>query len=113
MPDDRNHDHYVFQDLDLFGNEIKQVKRISSNGDITLESTSSDKKILIKSDTSLDKSLTVDGKSYLNDNVVIANEKTLTISGVRIEWDDTSRSLLFFNTNNTSTESTDTEGTNP
>ena len=107
MADNRNHDHYVFQDLDLLGNKIKNVRNVSSDDDLTLAAKSdSDKKVIVESLSSFQKKLTVTagglevtGNSTFNDNVTIGNEKTLTISGVRIQWNNTTKSLEFINTN--------------
>ena len=106
---DRNHDHYVFQDLDLMGNNISEVRNISSDDDLTLAASSS-KEVIVNSDTqfnedvnigtsSSNKELTVNGESHFNDDVDISFGKTLTISGVKISWDDGTQSLIFENEN--------------
>jgi hypothetical protein len=121
MEDNRNHDHYVFQDLDLLGNEIKNVRKVSSDDDLTL-AAGSNNDVIVNSETHIKgnvliqgtdannnpapKTLTVSGTSLLKDNVVIGTSNTdtthdLTVAGVRIFWDDTSGSLVFMkNTSN-------------
>ena len=115
MADSRNHDHYVFQDLDLLGNKIKNVREVSSDDDLTL-AAGSNKKIIADSeshfkgdvliqgtdgnDDPVPKTLTVSGTSSLKDNVVIGTSESdtshnLTVAGVRIFWDSTSGSLVF------------------
>ena len=47
MADNRNHDHYVFQDLDLLGNNIKNVRNVSSDDDLTLAAKSGEEIISI------------------------------------------------------------------
>ena len=121
MADNRNHDHYVFQDLDLLGNEIKNVRKVSSddkltlaagsNNDVIVDSGSQFKgNVLIQgtdaNNNPASRNLTVSGTSSLKDNVVIGASETdtthnLTVSGVKIFWDNTSESLIFMkNTSN-------------
>ena len=115
MEDNRNHDHYVFQDLDLLGNEIKNVRKVSSDDDLTL-AAGSNNDVIVNSETHIKgnvliqgtdannnpapKTLTVSGTSLLKDNVVIGTSNTdtthdLTVAGVRIFWDNNSGSLIF------------------
>lgn len=106
----RESDHYVFQDLDLLGNNIKNVRNVSSDDDLTLAAKSGEeiiskspahfeKKVVIDAQSN-DNSLEVGGKSLLKDNVVIGTLETdrthtLTVAGVKIKWDTTSNSLIF------------------
>ena len=108
MPDDRIHDHYVFQDLDLLGNDIKEVNDISAaSSDDLILTAGTNKKVKINSDSDIkgnvsitdNKTLTVSGTSEFKDNVTIDPGKNLTISGVRIEWDAITQSLVFIKTN--------------
>ena len=108
MADSRNHDHYVFQDLDLLGNNIENVRKVSSDDTLTL-ATKSGKEIISKSPAHFEKKVTIDaqsdnnslevgGKSLLKDNVVIGTSETdtthtLTVAGVKIRWE--SDSLIF------------------
>ena len=113
MPD-RVYDHYVLQDLDLLGNDIKEVNDISaaSGDDLTLTAGTA-KKVKIKSDSDIEgnvsitdnKTLTVSGTSEFNNHVTIASGKTLTISGVLIKWDETTKSLIFVNNNDNDSNS--------
>ena len=112
MAEARDHSHFVYQDIDLKKNNIENVRKVSSDDDLTL-AAGSNKKIIADSeshfkgdtliqgtDGSSNPALTVSGKSSLQDNVVIGTSETdtthnLTVSGVKIFWDSNSGSLVF------------------
>lgn len=108
MADSRKHDHYVFQDLDLLGNNIKSVRNVSSDDDLTLAAKSGkeviskspahfEKKVVIDAQSN-DNSLEVNGKSVFNDDVTIGaadNSKNLIIDGVKVYWNDSVKTLVF------------------
>ena len=121
MADARDHSYFVYQDIDLKKNNIENARKVSSDDDLTLAAGSS-KKVIVDSksqfkgdvliqgtdsnDNAVPKTLTVSGTSSLKDNVVIGTSETdtthnLTVSGVKIFWDNTSESLIFMkNTSN-------------
>lgn len=108
---ERKSDHYVFQDLDLLGNNIKNVRKVSSDDGLTLVAESGkdivsespahfEKKVTIDAQSNDEVSLDVKGTSLLEKNVIIGasatdNTQTLTVAGVKIRWDTTSNSLIF------------------
>lgn len=110
MIDTRDHSYFVYQDIDLKKNNIKNVRKVSSDDDLTL-AAGSGKDIVSKSPTHIEKKVTVDaqssgvsldvkGTSLLEKDVIIGasatdNTQTLTVAGVRIKWDTTSNSLIF------------------
>lgn len=117
----RDHSYFVYQDIDLKKNNIENVRKVSSDDDLTL-AAGSNNDVIVNSETHIKgnvliqgtdsndniapKTLTVSGTSSLKDNVVIGTSETdtshnLTVSGVKIFWDNTSESLIFMkNTSN-------------
>jgi len=115
MADARDHSYFVYQDIDLKKNNIENVRKVSSDDDLTL-AAGSNNDVIVNSETHIKgnvliqgtdsndniapKTLTVSGTSSLKDNVVIGTSNTdtthnLTVAGVRIFWDNNSGSLIF------------------
>ena len=111
MAEARDHSHFVYQDIDLKKNNIDNVRKVSSDDDLTL-AAGAGKDIVSKSPTHIEKKVTIDaqsnnevsldvkGTSLLEKDVIIGasatdNTQTLTVAGVRIKWDTTSNSLIF------------------
>ena len=75
MADNRTHDHYVFQDLDLLGNRIKNVSSIE-NGTANVEISKAD----------INGTLNVDGATTLKSGVEVTGNSSVsgnsTIGGI-------------------------------
>lgn len=80
MEDNRNHDHYVFQDLDLLGNKIKNVSSIE-NGSADVEISKADINGTLNVDgaTTLNYGVTVTGNSSVSGNSTVGG--TLEVTG--------------------------------
>jgi len=111
MAEARDHSHFVYQDIDLKKNNIENVRKVSSDDDLTL-AAGSGKDIVSKSPTYFEKKVTIDaqsnnevsldvkGTSLLEKDVIIGefagdNTQTLTVASVKIRWDSDSNSLIF------------------
>ena len=80
MADSRTHDHYVFQDLDLLGNKIKNVSSIE-NGSADVEISKADINGTLNVDgaTTLKSGVEVTGNSSVSGNSTVGG--TLGVTG--------------------------------
>ena len=114
MADARYHEHFVYQDIDLKNNKIDNVSSISAGDGLSITAGTA---VTINTETEFKKPTTFDGnihvvkqpasggtytypESHFDGNVLIGESttdrtKTLTVAGVKIHWDDTSKSLIF------------------
>lgn len=108
-------DLYIYQDIDLKGNEIKNINKLSSQSGADLNVEAGTNSVKLNSNTEIFKTLTVSGTSSLKDNVVIGTSEidtthNLTVGSVKIAWDSSTNSLVFTKITGNTESNTGTEG---